>query len=605
MSTAFDETSTTRCGCCKRGIVRAHAKVGGQLYCHSCYMRELDSEPCSKCRKLTRLQTDSGVVLCRSCRAADRSCIRCKKPVPRAALTTKDGVACPSCAVYYKEPRPCAVCGQQKLRLSRDFKQGFMEPVCQSCRRIGFISCACCGKDRRPAGVNAANKPICKPCVALGGQPFVCPKCKKEGRRYSSTRCEECYWSDSANKRAQLAAANLTHLWSREAFVGFFAELRKRIPAKIAALRIERYFLFFAKLDTAIPDSRKVDAEALAGMFGADGLRRNAVPYGYLVKSGIVKASTDEQIQAGVERRMQQALLERSRGKWFEDLLMRFHRYLEKIHERYVSRGWTGKRARFIPRSVTAALRAATTLLESLPNEMVVSTQQLEQSHFDRFLVEHSGYRHSLRSFVRYLNRKEKMFRPLRYAKEQRAFPAGLLLERPKYEELVGIWLQPDDKHLKESLVCSLMLLYAQQVSRVVRLQLSQIAHSRNGTYRIMFGQTEIVLDQRIAALLDRYLPARRALATMDDAWNNDFLFTGRRYGSHLTEAAVTLYLRRHHVRAEQLYATAIFRAYLSGLRHPKVLVKAFGISDATAIHYIEVIDPRLRDEVERQVVNA
>ena len=44
------------------------------------------------------------------------------------------------------------------------------------------------------------------------------------------------------------------------------------------------------------------------------------------------------------------------------------------------------------------------------------------------------------------------------------------------------------------------------------------------------------------------------------------------------------------------------YYAYLGGLRHPKVLARAFGIADYTAVRYLEMLDPRLTAEVEARI---
>ena len=149
------------------------------------------------------------------------------------------------------------------------------------------------------------------------------------------------------------------------------------------------------------------------------------------------------------------------------------------------------------------------------------------------------------------------------------------------------------------------MLLYAQPANKVVRVRLSDLAHGRDQLYRVALGRTEITLDRRLGDLLDRYLARRRELATMEDDERNEHLFPGRSYGSHLTEAALTYHLKKHGVTAGQLFSTAIYNAYMGGLRHPKVLVKAFGITDVTAIKYLNLIDPQLVQAVNAKVAHA
>jgi integrase len=245
------------------------------------------------------------------------------------------------------------------------------------------------------------------------------------------------------------------------------------------------------------------------------------------------------------------------------------------------------------------ALRTASKFLDSIDPDMVRSVQQIEQIHLDRFLANKRGYRDSVRAFVRYLNKTQKLFKKLRIESIARNIPPNIFMDRTKYTVLLKGWLSPADDSVKEAIIGLLMLLYAQRAKQLVRLRLSDISHGHDGVYRVVFGRTEIPLDRRIGALLDRYLAVRKALAVMEESWENNYLFTGRSAGDHLTEAAVSYYLKKHDVTAEQVFATSLLYAYLGGLRHPKVLVKAFGITDFTAIKYLNLISPRLRDEVE------
>jgi len=121
---------------------------------------------CVRCGCKTRRSNSNGEPLCRACSLRGRTCMRCAKPLPRATKTLEDGAVCGSCVTYYKEPKPCPICGQLSLRLSRNATKGFSEqPVCEYCQRKGNIICAGCGKHRHPAGTRADGKPICKSCM--------------------------------------------------------------------------------------------------------------------------------------------------------------------------------------------------------------------------------------------------------------------------------------------------------------------------------------------------------------------------------------------------------------------------------------------------------
>lgn len=591
---------STLCDCCGRAMDKAHARWEGRAYCGTCYKREFVAVPCQDCGRTIRVLKGVSEGQCPQCRTRGRRCVRCGKPTPRADLIIDDGAVCPSCVRYFKPPQACPVCGQLSLFLARDFKAGFTEPVCPSCRRKGYITCPGCGKHRRPAGVSTSGQVLCRRCIDADGQPFVCPQCGQPGRRHSARRCEVCYWRDTGASRTTDAVALLRGSWTKEAFADFMAELADRVGPQRAALRLHRYFLFFAKLDVSFESPAAMTAGRIAALIGAEGLRRYAVPYGFLSHRGSVPPAADGTLQEAHEADRQQRLLVRISGQWYEDVLTRYRHHLDAIGQRYARRGWHGERRRFLPQTVTRNLRAAARFLAEVGAWGVQTPQQITQLHLDRFIQTHPGYRDSVRSLVRYLNRKEKLFRPLKIATVTRNLPPGLFLGQDRYHELLRIWLGADDRAVKQSLICLLLLLYAQSIRRVIRLRVSDLLRDQTGTYRVRFGKVEIPLHQAVGALLTRYLAIRTSLGTMDDAWTNPYLFTGRG-GGHLTEGAVTQYLRRYDVTAGMLFSTAIYQAYVGGTRHPKTLVQAFGVSPATAVKYLDLIDPRLRAEIEEK----
>lgn len=584
-------------------MAKATAIADGLAYCGTCYARLFKKVACNQCGKTMRTLDGRTPAICRSCKVKNRQCVRCGKPVPRAGLTVDEGVVCPSCVRYYKAPQPCILCGQLSLRLARDFQSGFTEPVCERCRRKNFITCPSCGKHRRPAGPDRQGLLVCKTCLERTS-PFLCPQCGQEGRAHSKTRCEACYWKDLAAKRLQTACALLTHAWAQEAFTGFIHALRERIGAQPTVIRLDKYFLYFAKLDLLFATAEEISAETLIRTFGREGLRRYAVPQGYLVRQGFIPAMSDDRMQTVSAEAAQTNLLKASEDQWYAGLLQRFQTHLGEINARYQARGWQGKQQRFVPRTVTSALRSAKRFLDTLGIGPAPGVQHIQQMQLDHFLVEHPGYRDSLRAFVRYLNRKEKLFRKLKIESVQRHLPKGLILDRARYVQLLQAWFQPNDADLKAALISILMLLYAQTAKKVIRLRLSDLAqNTTDGLYRVVFGRAEITLDHRVGQLLDRYLAQRRALAPLENTDDSDWLFPGRRHGGHLHEAMVSYYLKKQGVSADSLFSTAIYYAYLGGLRHPKVLARAFGIADHTAVRYLEMLDPRLTAEVEARIV--
>ena len=288
---------------------------------------------------------------------------------------------------------------------------------------------------------------------------------------------------------------------------------------------------------------------------------------------------------------------------WRRRLLEEYRAYLATLSERYADRGWKGQRKRFGGRTVSMNLRAADRFFRHLSDEQGLDGQhQIDQDALNRFVVAKPGYRDGLRSLVRYLNQHGKLFKKLRIETVTRELPAERFLDRKRYNALLSDWLQADDEELKEAIIGLMMLLYAQRPKSLVRLRLMDLQRTSAGEFRVLFGRTEIALAPALCQLLDRYLDQRQALALMEDNTDNDYLFPGRAASSHLKEPAVSYYLKKKGVTVETLFSSALYYAYLSSMRQPKVLVQAFGITRYTAVKYLNLIDPRLADEAEVRV---
>ena len=538
-----------------------------------------------------------------------RTCVRCNDPTPRATLRVDGGVVCKKCyQKFYKAKKRCPLCGEMSRLVCRSPSKGFPDQeACEKCRMKKYAHCAGCDQFLYPVGTNADGKSLCKACFERGGKPFICPTCGKEGKFHSKKMCKECNWKRLTKKRFDAMVDQLTHDWSRKAFRKFYTRLIARQDLnRVACVTLNRYFQLFKQLDSVFDNPKKITEKYLVDTYGTEGLRRHSVSYGFMVREKIVPYIPNKVRADSTGLRYQRKLLDRAKGKWFETLMERYYQYRMKIHERYVRRGWGEKRQRFLQITISAELRAVLAFLNFVTDvQSLGSLQEMEQAHYEQFVKEHSGQKSALCAFLRYLNRKEKLFNKFTYKSIAAGLSEGTFLHSSKYLELIQLWLAPSDKTLKESLMCLLMVLYAQRPYRIVQIKMRDIAPGKDGAYRISLGQTEITLDHRIGNILGRYLRSRRALSLMEDTEDNEYLFPGRRYGHHIRPIELNKYLRRYGVKAPQLYATAIYNAYMSGLRHPKVLMMAFGISVATAIKYLNIIDPRLASEVNQKVAHV
>lgn len=578
----------TICSECSRQMPKAKAVRNGRAYCGACHKRLSNSVPCRTCGKPVRVH-EGDAPLCKTCGAAGRKCLRCGKPVPRAGLTLPEGVSCASCAPYFKSPKPCAACGEMSLRLARSSRLGHNDPVCPKCQRIDHAVCAGCGKHRLPAGRDGKGRPLCRGCLERGEVPFVCSSCGKEGKRHSASRCEECYWTERLGKAVETLSREIVTTLIRDALPGYTGYLGGRCGAKKGYLRLNRHTQFFMALDKE--PLLLQDPRVLVERFGADGLRRYALPYGFLVSTGVVVPAESALVTSLTERRRQLAIISTSKKCQDTQLLTDFHHHLLRRQERYHSRGWRGPLERFSDRTVTVCLRAAAHLL----NELDLTTLlKIDGPVLTRYLCEFPGQTNPVRQFICFLNQQGRMLRRTKIESVRRGIDEKIFLSPERQKEIIR-GLSSDNTPPQEGILLACMLLYCQTIKRAVRVRVSDVS-GEEGKRLIRFAKVPIELPQEISGLLDRHLAKREQLVATDPS--NPYLFPGRLPGSHLSEAGVGSMLRRHGVKSEQLLATGVALSFQHGLKYPTTLARAFGISTATAIKYYQVVSGQLINEV-------
>ena len=584
------------CGCCGRSMAKAHAVSNGITYCGTCYKREFRKAVCTSCGRGFRHHLNSPTACCPNCLNGERHCLRCGKSVPQAGMVLAEGVVCPSCVRYYHEPQHCSACGVTSVHLARALKLGFTEPVCPRCRRKTHKTCPTCGKNRELVGSNAKGQSVCRKCLENAGRPFLCPVCGRQGKPHSGQRCEDCYWK--AALATKLAASQpFSQEWVQRASDGYCRDLALRIGAKRMYLRLERYLAFFRVLDTGFSREEDVSLEGLMAVFDRDGLRRGALPFGYLIKIGLLPDVTTGDLEVAADRFRQEQIVTRNAGTWREHALAEFLSHQLNLSKRYRDRGFVGNKRRYISRTVTTNVRAAEKFLTWLP-EGTTTTYQLTQNDIDGFISDHSGYREPLRGFIRFLRHRRRVFdKKIKIFTVTKNLNPKAILPHDRYLELLQTWLNPDKSRLKDSIICLLMLLYAQPGRKLSGLRMDQIRRKHN-QLEVCFNDCWIKLDSRIARLLSRYLYERSALHKLDSG-DNPYVFPGRNFRGPLSNATITGYLKHYGVSAMNLYSTGLRYAFLGGLRNPKALVAGLGVCDHTAIKYYEIANPRAAREAE------
>ena len=406
-------------------------------------------------------------------------------------------------------------------------------------------------------------------------------------------KCSECYARDFIKRSLGAAVSSFSQLWVRELCTSFTWAYTDWKGSIVARTKIKRYFTFFSEIDTHFTGRDKITADSLL-TFGSKWLHCWIVPVNYLVKAQVIGEFPEEAYRMAIARERQAKIIGEFAGTWCGALLTEFQKHLWIIHGRYISRGWTGKLARFLPRTVTMDIRAAATFLTSLSPD-ILATTQIDQTCIDRFLYKYPGYRAGIGAFARYLNNHKKIFRRIKVLAIHTKLQPDAILAPQDYDALVKTLLNPDDASLKESLICLLLLLYGQSTTKVVKIRLSDISRQDENTYSITFQRALISIDQKVGALIERYLEARRALATLEEDFDNPYLFPGRKYGRHLETMTVQDYLRKHGATAATMFSSSMFYACLYGVEQPRTLMDGFGVSDQTAIKYYTYVSTRLR----------
>ena len=587
------------CGGCNRETVKAAILFEGQGYCKTCWKKLFSPVPCQDCGKPTSSYQGQTPVKCKTCRAKNRSCTGCGKVIPtnHVGKVFADGSAlCDNCVRQTKPESTCPGCGNVTKHLARDRKSGFDEPVCSACRHKGKkeIVCAICNKRKYPRGT-IDGKSVCHTCFEKH-QPTMCPTCGKVSIPLSRTQCRDCELQEAVRKDTQKHAESLQQAWCRNLLMAFLEEHLKAYGGYDTGLRFENYMPFFRMLDITFKSVDDLTVEDVLRNLPDGNFNKYMIPYSFLLKRKLIVEIHDDR-RDGLNLSSQARMLEQVRSKWYGTLMQEYQDELVKVHERYKERGWVGRKRRFTLKSITGMLKTAMTFCE-LTTDIKTSTQ-FDNHHIEEFLAKKPGCRDMLSPFIRFLRLKRKTFARIKMPKKVRSYlNLDSIMDGDRCDALLRQWLHPTDGKVKESLICLLMLLYAQRVPKIVMMQLDHIFEEKTGVYTIVVGKKKTLrLHEAVSDLLRKYLSQRKTSALDDD--QNPFLFPGFFKGSHISETSVRAYLQLYGVTGRELYSTALYRAVSMGVRIPSSLVSAFGVSVKTATAYTGILNEQMYKDTE------
>lgn len=411
MSTLSLITPLAMCDECGRNTSKICRVYHGHRYCGTCYVRVFKRQLCPCCNNYARLPKNDSDAVCRACES-NSPCARCHVTGYAVAKITPYGPVCPSCAPYFREPKPCEQCGELSSRLTKVSRLENGLKVCEKCARADRKTCVACHRHRL-CELDTAGRLLCSICSQVGDKP--CTTCGLPMPAGRGDQCESCYWSSLATKRVDINAQGFSHMAIRQNFQRFGSWLIDEAGAHKAALTLQRYVEFFQTLDQrwgSIPDY-----ESLLTHFGAEGLRRVRLPIRWMAAASLVSVDPATR-QADSERRTIEMLLSKfEKGGAASDMLADFHQML-------LQRKAQGKTSL---RSIRLCLTPAVALLsDAVARDVMPPTHEMLKG----YLAKKPGQRAALSAFVGYLRRQH-----------------GLVLELPKCSVKTSTQLRRKQRH--------------------------------------------------------------------------------------------------------------------------------------------------------------
>jgi hypothetical protein len=376
-------------------------------------------------------------------------------------------------------------------------------------------TCPGCGQSRILPGQRPEDgEPICTTCAEFKPS-YACSRCGEEGKLHAKRLCSRCALTDrltellddgSGQVRPDLLPL-LHSLTSMEnPLTGLTWLYEKYNPDMLRGLAdgsIELTHEAFHQL----PHGRA--ASHLRELLMACGLLPEVDKQICLLERWLVHHL------AGIRRPTHRKLIQRF-ATWV--ILPRLRRIADTKPVAPSSRSYAGNQ-----------LIYATRFLAWLA-ERRLTLERCRQTHLDAWIVEHTiNERNGLQAFLEWAARN-KLARRLEIPpqKSQRAAP----LAAEQRLALLGRMLTDDTGLLRTRVAATLVLLYAQPVSRIIGLTLDDVIHN-DGQVLIRLGQPPTPVPEPFATLLLDYIAGRTNMRTATNP-GSPWLFPGRRAGQPL-----------------------------------------------------------------------
>jgi hypothetical protein len=538
--------------------------------CAGCHV--VPRRACGECGRIAKIMTrarDGQPDLCSRCARPVTTCHMCGKQRRCTMLKATGLPICDPCRP--KRRANCAYCKRSDLRSAANWPAGPACPRCYSARRDAPGVCPACGEVRALIAFDpVALEWVCGPCVGYA-TAFSCIECGIDCASYSRGRCARCCLKPLLN--TELAGPDgtihpqLEPLRAALLAVHRPAEIlhwfKSGRPGAAILTRLSRMHetITHAHLD-AIPQDKALRH-----------LRANLVHTGVLPERDEVFAQLELWIEASLGRwPAEHRSLLRNYAHW---------RLLRQARARYADSPMTDGAAT----GIKSRIRCAALLLEWIDSEQT-TLADLTQLYVDRWLESiPNGDRISAKLFLGWA-RTQRLAPKLEIPDPKPSAHVQPLDEQDRWDH-VHRCLTDEATPLDVRLAAILILLYGQQVSRIVALKHDQIGGAKpDGTIELRLRDHPVRLPPAVTSLLRRQMQHATTGSIIGQATGSqlEWLFPGSMPGCHHDPTAMARRIARHELPGIQAREAALLG--LAGELPSPVMADLLGYDIQTTVKW-------------------
>lgn len=380
-------------------------------------------------------------------------------------------------------------------------------------------------------------------------------------------------------------------LWARELFESYYRQMLTGVTNGVISGSLRRDVAFFSALSIRFNCKSEVTGLLIVHRFGHEMVRRHERAISFLNGQGVISTYDDPDYELEFHLSRIRDFID-DQSPWAAIVLRRFLAHIIKVRDKLdLSKR---HRAPTRPKSVESAVRSAAALLSLAESSGAKAINELSQDSLERLIGSNQRFRLTCASFVRYLNKHEKLFEKLRIPSRQNSVDLRRTLSEEKRTDLIEHFGQATDRaDLHWALVALLVLIYAQSPTRAVRMLRNQVRERKGGGHQICFTKIWIDLDDVTSGVLTRWLDIeRREWSSFERSGTSRYLFPGKKSGSHASSISFLSWLRKNGrgVGVRALMTTSLTGWVSSSLNTYAVIIEALGISRATTSKYSEAL---------------